>query len=194
MKIATILAAAMLRLCSSVFARLGDTEEQAQARYGLQKTYLPLGNVHALIPGAREMTFEYQGWKIRCALLTATDGKEYIVREEYSKSTAKGIPQGGPYITDAERDAILQGEVGTRSWHQKLIGEKSADPIQLLANQIAHTSGLTGKVWIRDDGAIARTMGAMPLAIVLDLPQSLKHEAEVKSAKGQELKASIPQF
>ena len=74
--------ACILALCGSVVARLGDTRDAAEARYGLPKSEKPPQGGRPLIEGAKELTFEYQGWKIRCALLLATDGKEYIVREE----------------------------------------------------------------------------------------------------------------
>jgi len=186
-----------LCLCSTVFARLGDTEEQAQARYGLQKRQpiLPPGLFPPLIDGAREVIFEYEGWKIRCAFLKATDGREYVVSEEYTKPpNGKARQKTGILITDFEREAILKGEAGVHSWHQKTIGESSKDHLQTLANQLARASGLVGKIWIRDDGAIARTLGDVTINLILELPQALKYEAELKAIKEKEAKATMPKF
>src|SRR4051794_39602827 len=75
-----------LVLCATVpaMARLGDTREQAEARYGLEKPQA-VRSPNPLLEGARERVFESQGWRIRCALLLAKDGKEYVVREQYQK-------------------------------------------------------------------------------------------------------------
>ena len=60
-----------------------------------------------LIDGAKELTFEYQGWRIRCALLPASDGKEYVVREQYSKIVRTALKAGGVLnIRDFECDAV----------------------------------------------------------------------------------------
>jgi hypothetical protein len=182
-----------LGICSSGFARLGDTEDQAETRYGLPKKPLPPGIVPILIQGAKELNFEFQGWKIRVALLRASDGKEYVVREEYTK-LQPAIKTSGVFITDFEKDAILQAEAGSHSWHQKMIGEITGDPIQTLANQLAQISGISGKIWIRDDGATVRSIGQMSLNLILELPQAAKYEAELKVIKDREARAAVPSF
>jgi hypothetical protein len=123
-------------LCSllttaSVFARLGDTEDQAIARYGIPERVKSSGRT-PLIENARELTFEYQGWRIRCALLLATDGKEYIVREEYTKIWNTDVMKKGgvPSICDFERDAILEGESKGLRWTRRVVGDLSLNPIK----------------------------------------------------------------
>lgn len=175
-------------LASPAFARLGDTLNQAADRYGLPKTQKPQPWLTPLLEGAKEHVFEFQGWKIRCALVLATDGVSYVVREEYTKLLKPG---GSLQITDYERTAILDGEGGSASWSAKKVGELSANPVKLMQNQLAHT--FAGQTWTRADGAIAVLgLGGTPLR--LDLPQALQYEQAVKAAKDQKAKAAVPKF
>lgn len=147
---------APILICASAFARLGDTQDQAETRYGLpKKPVVPRSSV--LMNGAKELNFEYQGWKIRCALLPATDGKEYVVREEYRKIWNSDVmKEGGTIqIRGFERDAVLQGEARSGPWQEKVIGDLDRNPIQALTNQFTYLTGITGRVWLREDGAIA---------------------------------------
>ena len=184
----------LLLLTSSAFARLGDTRDQADARYGLPKKPFAPGIQPTLLEGAKEYMYEFEGWRIRCAALLAKDGKEYVVREEYQKIwNADVMKRGGVIqIRDFERDAILKGEAGNHTWNEQLIGKVDPDPLKAAANQFAHQSGLTGKVWVRDDNAVAR----MPIApvLVLDLPQARKWEEDLKAMKDQAARASVPKF
>jgi hypothetical protein len=103
----------VLTLTSPAFARLGDTRDQAEVRYGLRHQPLPrIGG--ELVEGARELQFDYQGWRIRCALLLASNGKEYVAREEYRKIWHGEVMKNGGVIQirDLERDAVLAGEAG----------------------------------------------------------------------------------
>lgn len=147
-----------------------------------------------ILPGAKELTFEYEGWRIHCALLLATDGREYIVREEYWKiSNSKARKAGSLSIKEFELDAILKGEAGSGSWTPKILGDTGKDMASTLGNQIAHVSGLTGKVWVREDGAIARVpFGAVMIS--LDLPQARKYEAELKAIQERKVRAAVPKF
>ena len=191
MKYVLTLISAIL-ICASASARLGDTQDQAEARYGLpKKPLVPRSSV--LVDGAKELNFEYQGWKIRCALLPATDGKEYVVREEYRKIwNSEVMKEGGTIqIRDFERDAVLQGEARSGPWQEKVIGDLDRNPIQALTNQFTYLTGITGRVWLREDGAIARLTSD---SILLDLPQARKYEAELKAIKDQKARAAVPKF
>jgi hypothetical protein len=178
-------------LGSSAFARLGDTQDQAEARYGLPKKLFAFER--PLIEGARDLMFHYEGWKIRCALLKATDGREYVVRQEYRKIwNAEVMKKGGViHVRDFERDAVLKSEASTGTWREKLSGDLSWNPVQALTNQLVHASGLGGKIWLREDGAVAR---ALHDSVMLELPQALKYEAELKAIKEQKARAAVPKF
>ncbi len=166
-------------------ARLGDTLDQAEARYGLPKNEKRPPYVPPLVEGAKEVTFRYQGFRIRCAFLPATDGKEYIVREEYTRDG------GNPAIKDFERDAILAAEECGMKWSEKKFGDLSLDPAKAAQNQMAHM--LAGKTWYRPDGAIAvHGIGGFPVRLYL--PQADKWEAQLKTAKDQAERAKVPKF
>jgi hypothetical protein len=180
-----LLALAAISLGTPAHARLGETREQAEARYGLPKSEKRPSYQAPLIEGAREIVFLYQGFRIRCALLPATDGKEYIVREEYMRDG--GLPQ----IKDFERDAILAGEGNGMEWSEAKMGPLSLDPVKALQNQFAHA--LAGQYWRRTDGALAvHGIGGFPVR--LELPQAAKWEAQIKAAKDQAARANVPKF
>jgi hypothetical protein len=71
--------------------------------------------------------FEFEGWRIRCALLQATDGKFYIVREEYTKIWNGDVMKkgGSPQIREYERDTVFQAEGG--GWSSKTLAELGPD-------------------------------------------------------------------
>ncbi len=113
-----LLATCIFLLARTSQALLGDTRDTAEARYGLPKSEkTPLG-ASPLVSGGHELVFEYQGCSIRCALLEATDGQRYVVREEYRKlwDTAIAKKGGSPAIQDFERDAVLLAETGKSPW------------------------------------------------------------------------------
>jgi hypothetical protein len=180
---------------ASACARLGDTHEQAQDRYGLEKSEGVARNRTPLLEGAKEVTFEHHGWRIRCALLLATDGRHYVVREEYSKIWNGAVMKtgGSPTIKDFECEAVLEGERANQSWRRKVVAKSGNDLASTLGNQIGLHSGLMGTIWVRDDGAIAQiALGRHTIS--LDLPQALKREAELKIAIDQKARAAVPKF
>jgi hypothetical protein len=116
-------------------ARLAETLEQAEARYGLPKKPVSTSS-SSLVEGAKEHTFEMQGWRIRCAFHRATDGKEYTVREEYTKIWNSDVMKAGgtPSITDFETEAVLQGERGSTGWKRKVLAKLDSNPLSTLTN------------------------------------------------------------
>lgn len=137
----------LLFLGNVCHARLGDTRDQAEARYGLPKKPMPTGIERVLLEGAAQSTFEFHGWRIRCAFLRATDGREYVVREEYTKIWNSTVMKAGgkPSIADFECAAVLEGEAGTGGWTEKRAGELGKDLTTTLANQFVHVPGYRGK-------------------------------------------------
>lgn len=177
-------------------ARLGDTLDQAEARYGLPKT-IPKGSQQSrLLTGAQEYTFEFEGWRIQCLMLRAKDGQDYIVREEYTKMvTPKALKEsGGINIQDFERDAILKGEAGNGVWEKKMLADAGKDLTSTAGNQLAKVMGLTGSVWVRStDGARAKLhSGNGPF--IFELPQAAKYEAEQKAIRDAKAGAAVPKF
>jgi hypothetical protein len=76
-------------------------------------------------------------------------------------------------------------------WREKLIGDLSWDPVEALTNHFVHASGLGGRIWLRGDGAVARVFHD---SVMLDLPQALRYEAELKAIKEQKARAAVPKF
>ena len=178
---------------STSVARLGDTQDRAEARYGLPKKRTPTAST--LLPGALELSFEFEGWRIRCALLPANDGKEYVVKEEYSKLWNSTVMKaGGTFkIRDFEREAVLQAEKGTGTWRAKVFTDARDGAPAIVGNQFADSIGIRGKFWVREDGAIAHApLG--DIQIVLELPQARKYESELKAIKEQKARSSVPKF
>lgn len=90
-------------------ARLGETEEQSKQRYGepINKE-LDKMNSSPLIDSAIHHTYQYQGWKIRCAFVEGN-----AVRIVYTKIITKDVKFA---IQDDELLAILSGEAGGGKW------------------------------------------------------------------------------
>ena len=169
-------------LTTPAFARLGDTRDQALQRYGAPKQTEPPKYGAPLLEGAKELTFEYKGWRIRCALLMATDGVSYVVREEYSKLLK---PNVSLQVSEDERKAILEGEGGLANW----AGQKPG--LQLLPKPVC---GLIGTSWVRaaDSAVAVLALGGAPFRF--ELPQASKYEQEMKAIKAQQTKAAVPTF
>lgn len=139
-----------------------------------------------MLEGAKELTFEYKGWKIRCSLLMATDGVSYVVREEYTKLLK---PNVSLQISEDERKAILEGEGGLANWAVQKPG--IGNPLQLLPKPVC---GLIGPSWVRaaDSAVAVLALGGAPFRF--ELPQASKYEQELKAIKAQQTKAAVPKF
>jgi hypothetical protein len=161
-------------------ARLGETRAQTETRYGLPKSERTLKGLQPLIPGARELTFHFAGFRIRCAFLPASDGVEYIFREEY----AKLVPS--TKITQIELDAMLEAERNELSW-----APLAVDPRQKVLSHFISKAG--GRVWKRTDGAMAG-LGNSLCEMRLELPQASKWEELLKVVKEEEARAAAPKF
>lgn len=166
----------------SAWALLGDTRDQAEGRYGIEKREGPGQFQNSLLHGCKEITFEHEGWTIRCALLRATDGNDYIVREEYRKiwNTAVYKAGGTLMIRDFERDAVIQAE-GGNLWIPQRFGNAGTELYSTLLNHFTHLAGVTGAMWTRSDGAVARA-DAIGTSLTFDLPQAMKYEIALSEA------------
>lgn len=172
----------LLMTCVS-HARLGDTRDQAEARYGLPKSEKPSGT--PLLEGSKELTFHQDLWTIRCALLLAKDGREYVVRQTYHKRWDPSVINSGTNdaIADHERDWLLNVEAGTRTWTKRSsTGYGDTLKESLIKQFLVPREWNLGTIWLREDGAIARMEG-LNRVMMFDLPQARKYEAELKAIK-----------
>ncbi len=183
-------------LNAPVIARLGDTLDQAEARYGLPKKKPLTGKIEpVLLEGAKELWFQHEGFWIRCAFLPAKDNREYVVKEEYRRKWDAAAMKNGqpPEILETERDAILKAEAGRRTWQQKSASESDNSRIKAATKKAVDAVGLEGGMWVRDDGATAQ-LSTASLKMVLELPQAAKWASEWKALNQSKPKAAPPSF
>jgi hypothetical protein len=175
----------LLLTAAGAQARLGDTLDQAEERYGLPKSEKIPVATKPLLEGAIERTFRFEGWRIRTAFLKASDGNEYIVREQFWKE------KDGPLLKDFEVKALLEAEANGQVWKAKERGDASANPVKTIQNQLAQN--LEGHTWTRTDRATAN-LGTVGTHLSLELPQAKKWEADLKAITDAKAKAAVPNF
>jgi hypothetical protein len=171
----------LLLSATCAHARLGETRAQSEARYGLPKSERVAKGEVPLLDGARELTFHHAGFRIRCALLLATDGVEYIVREEYSRITIL------PKITELEHDAMMEAELNGLKW----TAVSKDDEKKVVVTQFLQE--LRGAPWLRTDGAVLVIAGN-DMQVRLELPQARKWEGQFQLARAQQQRAAAPKF
>lgn len=113
-------------------ARMGETEEQSQARYGAPVTPA-LDKASPLVAGMVSHSYQYQGWNIRAAFLNGV-----TVKIKYARIPTPGTK---PQLQDEEITAILAGEAGADRW--KELDKKVAGQI------------LSSKGWLHANGNTA---------------------------------------
>jgi hypothetical protein len=137
-------------------ARLGETEAQCQARYGVPDPGLIGANEGPLMAGSRELAYNYQGWRIRAAFFNGT-----VIREDYVK-----IPDAGGLkkIEEAEVLAVLDAEKGTFNWREEKprLGNDGLNALKTVFD---------GRTWQRSDHAVAKFKAGLVLVVET-------HEAE----------------
>lgn len=95
-------------------------------------------------------------------------------------------------IRDFERQAVLEAE-GGNLWAEWKSGNPGIELYSPQLNQFTHLAGVTGKIWIRNDRAIARA-DAVGTMITFDLPQALKYEVELTAANQQKARQDAGQI
>jgi hypothetical protein len=148
-----LLTAALVALPIFVQARLGETEGQAQVRYGQPREDLAVGTDKPLLTGAIERSYLYQGFRVRSAYAGGT-----CMVIEYAHVPENGTPKA---VTEPEIKAILEGEKGTSRWKEDKV--KAAGPYAEIAKGIKDALKLNK--WERNDGATAE----LALGLVLKI-------------------------
>lgn len=172
-------------------ARLGETSIQFADRYGRPKdsslTKIT-DNAYPLVEGAIHHTYKYQGWKIRAAFLQL-DGP--AVRMDFQKISAGGV---SPVIQDYELQAIATANTPpSMTWKQVMYNNRDLPGKAFQKLTQAYFAGAIGeKMWQRTDGAILWLRSN--LIVRLELPSAREHEGQLKAAKEQKARASVPQF
>ncbi len=154
------------------WARLGETEEQSQSRYGAPDAGLIGANDQPLLSGAKELAYNYQGWRVRVAFLNGS-----AARIEYAKiPDASGLKK----LTDPEVQAVLEAEKGNFNWREEKprLGNNGLNALK---------TAFDGHTWERSDHAIAKLK--FDLVLVLETREA---EAAGKKAGKQPGKAATP--
>jgi hypothetical protein len=137
-------------------ARLGETEAQCEARYGVAVPGLIGANEGPLLAGSRELAYNFQGWRIRAAFFNGT-----VIREDYVKiPDAAGLKK----IEEAEVLAVLDAEKGTFTWREEKprLGNDGLNALKAVFD---------GRTWQRSDHALAKFKAGLVLVVET-------HEAE----------------
>ena len=171
-------------------ARLGDTPILCLDRYGSSKTDAVTkinDKSFPLLEGAIHKTYEYQGWKIRAAFLEL-DGP--AVRMEFQKLSKPGV---NTQIQDYEIEAILTANSNGGQWTPVAYNNPNSPNKGASKAFEAMIAGASGqKMWQRPDGAIAWLRGFTLFR--LELPAARQYEEQLKRAKEQKARNSVPQF
>jgi hypothetical protein len=178
-------------LSSSAFARIGETPIQFADRYGRPKdTNLTaiVDKNSPLLEGAVHHTYEYQGWKIRAAFLRL-DGP--AVRMDFQKLSAPGV---SPAVQDYELNAIMTANTPAGMTWKPMAYDNPDSPNKGIGKLFeGMILGMAGqKMWQRTDGAILADRSQV--IVRLELPMARQYEAQLKAAKEQKARASVPSF
>jgi hypothetical protein len=172
---------------ATAHARLGESEEQLFDRYGLPKKD-PLTQMliktNLLLQSSTQYVFEFQGWRINAALLLATDGKKYVVRQTYQRSDGRSMK-------DYEIKAILDAESDGKMWKP----QRTEVSLNLQKTVASVFENQLFSRFIRTDGAIAEAgTGGVATIVKVELPQARTREEELKKIEERKRQESTPKF
>lgn len=164
---------------SPAYARLGESEAQSKARYGEPNPALIGGNDKPLIPGATELAYNFEGWRIRAAFVNGVTH-----RIEYVK-----IPQDGQLkpLTDAEVEAVLGAEKDKYRWRE----EKPRTGYEALN---ALKEAFEGRRWERSDHADAALKMKIVLVVQSKDAEKLEKQLAKGTLKGTPAPGGVPKF
>ena len=149
-------------------ARLGETFEQCNQRYGAPSSSTSLFPVLA---GAPNRQYNYQGWRISVAFL-----KGQAAKLRYSKLNSGKIEED-------EFQAIIKGNAGGGSWSaqstQKTIFNNPFGP---------------NKIWSHSNGSVAYFENPSRNTVILEAPIVQEFLQAQAAKREQQRKDSIPEF
>ena len=163
-------------------ARLGDTAEVSQQRYGKPIIY-PADKMNPLMKNAREESYSYKGWRIRVAYIN-----DHAVRMLYARESK---PDVSPILQDYEIQAILKAEIHDGTW-EKLRKKSLVEEAILKTNHPNKMFVFAQASWRNTNGCIAYSPNGMTLYI--DSPDATKWENTMTNAKAEKRKQDTPDF
>ena len=171
--------ALLLSTALPLHARLGETEGQSQQRYGAPAPELLGPTDKPLIEGAKEVAYNFQGWRVRAAFLNGT-----TACIEYVHLPENNAPKP---ISEDEIRAILDGEKSTFTWHEDKpqLGNKDLNALKTMFD---------GRKWERSDHALASLKAN--LLLILETREAAAYEKRLaKPAKtGTPPATGLPKF
>lgn len=159
--------------------RLGETEAQSQVRYGAPAPELVFPTDKTLLQGAKEITYNFQGWRIRAAYVNGA-----TARIEYVHLPENNAPK---LISDEEIRAILDGEKGTFSWKE--------DKPKLGSNDLNKLKALIeGRKWERSDHAQASLKANLFLTLETREVEGYEKKLAKQPKTGAPAGSGVPKF
>ena len=147
-------------------ARLGETEAQAQVRYGAPVDGMVGADEKALLPGAVERVYNFEGWRVRSAFVGGV-----TVRIQYVH-----IENNAPKkLEEAQIKTLLEAEKGKFSWREARSKQAGyAQEFEKLLKAVASINK-----WERTDHAVAELV----VGIAMQFSTRDADELEKKLAK-----------
>jgi hypothetical protein len=180
-----------LAIVASAEAHIGETPIQFADRYGRPRdTNLTaiVDKNSPLIEGAVHHTYEYQGWKIRAAFLQL-EGP--CARMDFQKTSAA---VSGIVIREDELQAIASANSPAGMTWTSVMYDNPNSPNKGIGRLFeGFIMGAAGqKMWQRTDGALLSLRSSM--TVRLELPAARQREEQLKRAKEEKARASVPSF
>ena len=174
-----LLSALLLGTAFPLHARLGETEAQSQLRYGAPTPELIGATDKPLLEGAKEVAYNFQGWRVRAAFLNGT-----TARIEYVHLPENNVPKP---VAEAEIEAILDGEKGKFAWKEDKpkTGNKGIDALKTM---------FEGRKWERSDHAQASLKANLLLTIEVHEVEAYEKKLAKQPKTGAPGGASVPKF
>ena len=161
-------AAALSLAAREAAARLGETLEQCNQRYGAPRSS---NSMFPVLSGAPNREYTYQGWRITAAFL-----KGHAAKLRYSKMNSHKIEED-------EFQAILKGNVGDGSWSA-----------QTMPKAIFNNPFGPNKIWSHSNGSLAYFENPSRNTVVLEAPIVKQFLQAQETMREKQRKASIPEF
>jgi len=171
--------ALLIAAVQPIHARLGETEAQSQQRYGAPAPELTFPTDRTLLEGAREVIYNFQGWRVRAAFINGT-----AVRIEYVHLPEKNVPK---QITEAEISAILTGEKGAFAWKEDKpkTADKGLNALKTL---------FEGRKWERGDHAQASLKANLALTLETREVEAYEKKLAKQPKGGAPAGSTLPKF
>jgi hypothetical protein len=180
--ICILVALGLLVMPTCATARLGDTVEVAEKRYG-KPTNDPAGKFNPLIKNVINEMYKYKGWMIRVAYIN-----DHAVRMLYARELKPGQ---SPFLQDYEIKAILKAEAHGGAW--ETLRKKSLLEEAIFKTDHPNKMFVYAKSsWRNSNGCIAYSPNGMSLYV--ESPAAMMWESTMANAKVQKRKQDVPDF